>query len=248
MKKLIDLIIQAGVLALKEQKKLIVSNKVDTSIVTNGDLAVSKLLEVELKKLYPDHDIFSEENSKNLPKSDKVIIIDPIDGTESYSRSQDSWSILVGFLDKMVPVGGIVYQPTNGRLYTGFKGQGSFLTHQGVTTRLNAQGEAELKAVLSPKNYDEDFFLNQLKIRKRTELYSAALKIMEVAKGAADVYPNFRGKCSLWDLVAPVVILEEAGGQIIYEKNMDASFEKPEIAMRFCAIGKRIKKSDIDLK
>ena len=96
MKKLINLIRKAGKIALESQKEMTVANKADTSIVTNGDLAVSKFLERELKKLYPDHDVFSEENCSNIPKSSKVIIIDPIDGTESYSRREDTWSILVG--------------------------------------------------------------------------------------------------------------------------------------------------------
>jgi 3'-phosphoadenosine 5'-phosphosulfate (PAPS) 3'-phosphatase len=242
MKKLISIIKQAGKIAIQEQKKLTVNKKADTSIVTNGDLAVSLFLENELKKLYPDHDIFSEENSKNIPKSKKVIIIDPIDGTESYSRKQNSWSILIGFLENMVSVGGVIYQPSTDTLYYGFKNKGSFIVQNNKKTRLNAQGQGPLKGIISPDKFNESEFLDKLNITEKIPMYSAALKIMEVSKGIADVYPSFRCKCSLWDLVAPVVILEEAGGTIIYERQVVASFENPLIDTKFCVFGKRIPK------
>lgn len=244
MKELFKLIRLAGDLALREQEKLSITHKPDTSVVTNGDLAVSAFLEKELKKLYPDYDIFSEENTSKKPQSSRVLVIDPIDGTESYLRKQHSWSILVGFLEDNLPVGGVIYQPNTDLLYWGFKGQGAFVVSANETLPLTAQGEGEIKAVSSPKDYEEKKFLEANGIYNFLPLYSAALKIMEVAKGQADVYPNFRKKCSLWDLVAPEAILNEAGGKIIYEENKPVDFNNSLVDTRFCALGKR----KLDLK
>jgi 3'(2'), 5'-bisphosphate nucleotidase len=238
--QLLDIIKCASKIALDEQMKMSISIKSDHSIVTNGDLAVSKYLETELKKLYPDHDIFSEENTGNIPNSKKVIIIDPIDGTESYSRKEDTWSILIGFLDDLKPVGGVVYQPSNDTLFYGFKGQGAFKQTSEGTIQLEACGYGELKGIQSLKNYGELDFFKKQGIVEIDQMFSAALKIMKVAEGATDLYLNFRKKCSLWDLVAPVAILTEAGGSILYHDPITPSFIHPHIDTKFYVYGQRI--------
>ena len=239
--KAIEIIKQAGKIALQEQTHLTRETKADTSLVTSGDLAVSQFLEKELAAIFPDHDIFSEENSKVIPTKNKVLVIDPIDGTESYSRGEDTWSILVGFWEQGEAVGGIIYQPTLKRLYQGFKGQGSYQIDEDLTiTKLEALAEGELTALTSPKNYGEGALLQKLGINKVTPMYSAALKIMEVSKGSSDAYPNFRRACSIWDLIAPMAILKEAGGSIYFETAKQPSFNQPLWDVNFCAIGKRI--------
>lgn len=243
--KLIDLVRQAGQLALSEQKTMVVSIKKDQSIVTTGDIAVSKFLEIELKKLYPEYEVFSEENCDVQPVGEKVIVIDPIDGTQSYSRNEDTWTILIGFLDKGIPVKGLVYQPTTERLWIGEKGKGSFYVHPDNTeSRLMTNfSEGKLKAWTSPTLDSEDKFLDKLNITDREMSYSASLKIMHLSEADGDIYPNFRCKCSLWDLVAPLVILDEAGGELVFEKydSLPINFINPHINSKFYAVGQKIK-------
>lgn len=242
--KIFNILKQAGRISLDEQKKMTVDVKSDKSIVTNGDLAVSKFLEEELKLAFPDHDIFSEENTTNKPKSNKVIVIDPIDGTESYSRKEDSWSILVGFLYDNKIHSGFVYQVSTGLLYYGIKGQGSFkVDSDGKETKLIAKNNGEKLALSSKSDYGEREFFNKLGYTKQEYSYSAALKIMKVAEGSADVFANFRKKCSLWDLVAPVAILNEAGGDIVYQDRVLYDFNETHINTNFVCYSKDIDSS-----
>lgn len=236
---LIDLLTQAGKLALKEQEQMEVKTKPDTSIVTNGDLAVSQFLEQGLKLLYPDFEIFSEENAGNVPQGDKIIVIDPIDGTQSYSRKQDSWGILVGFLESGVITQGYVYQPTKDLLYFAQKGKGAFKVENKTLTSLNAQRSGSTISYSSPSRGDENEFIKHIGIDDARFMYSASLKIMEIAKGDCDLYPNFQKKCSIWDLIAPEIILTESGGKIIYETPLVYDFTKPNVDIRFCAVGPR---------
>lgn len=237
--QLIEIIKKAGEIALKEQSSLKIHKKPDGSIVSSGDLATSKFLEEELLKLYPDHSIYSEENY-SVPKLSKVIVIDPIDGTESYVRKQYTWSILVGFINGNELIGGVVYQPSSGDLYFGEKGKGSFQEKNGIRTQLNAQGSGEIKGISSHKFYNgEKELFDKYQVNNLDKMYSAALKIMKVSSGEKDVYPNFRGKCSLWDLVAPWIILKEAGGDIEFEPNFKIDYLKPHLPMKWVALGKR---------
>lgn len=240
--KLLAIIYQAGDLALQAQSSLHIKTKPDKSIVTEGDLLVSQFLEKQLAQLFPEFEIFSEENATNKPQGTKIIVIDPIDGTQSYSRQQDTWGILIGFIEDGVFTRGYVYQPTTQQLFYGHKGQGSFLLWQNQTTQLNAHRSGELVAWSSPIKESEVAFLNKLKITHRQTLYSASLKIMKLAQGAGDIYPNFRKKCSLWDLVAPLVILQEAGGNLIFENypSLPINFDNPHINSRFYAVGPRL--------
>lgn len=238
---LIELLKQAGALALEHQKNLDISTKSDTSMVTNGDIAVSAFLETNLKKLYPEFDVFSEENAENIPTKGKIIVIDPIDGTQSYSRKQDTWAILVGFIEEGVITQGYIYQPTLNLFYYAQKGQGAFKLENNVSTPLKADRSGPTVSYSSPSRTDENEFLQELKIDDRRFMYSASLKIMEIAQGKADFYPNFQFKCSLWDLVAPEIILNESGGIIIYETHPGINFQNPNIATRFCAVGPRFK-------
>lgn len=236
-KKMIE---KAGELAISEQQKLSLATKEDTSIVTNGDLAVSAFLEKELVKMFPEYEVFSEENSKNKPKGNKVIIIDPIDGTQSYSRKEDTWAILIGFLDGAVAVKGVVYQPTKKVFFYAEKDKGAYRIQGDQVTKLNSDRSGDLVAWVSPMKANEKKFLDKHNITKTETMYSASLKIVELAQGHGDIYPNFRKKCSLWDLVAPQLILEESGGKIVYEQNQGINFENPHLNTKIVALAKRL--------
>ncbi len=238
--QLIPLIESAGIIALEAQKSLTRNHKADTSLVTNGDILVSQFLEAELKKSFPDFDVFSEENCTTLPKSNKVFVVDPIDGTESYSRFQDTWSILVGIMIDEKIEGGVVYQPTKKHLYYTHGNESFFVDGTNPPQKLAATADGEIKGLTSPKNYGESDFFKQLGITNLTPMYSAALKIMEVSKGTGDIYPNLRKACSIWDLVAPMAILEKAGGRMYFQSPQVFSFEKPSVPVDFCAVGSRI--------
>lgn len=238
MNKLIELIKKAGQIALDEQKHMTVQTKNDGSIVTNGDLKVSQFLEQELSLLYPDHSIYSEENY-SVPKKSKVIVIDPIDGTESYFRKENTWSILIGFIENGTMVKGIVYQPSLDLLYFGELNKGSFVLKNNLINKLESKTSGKILGIVSHKTYGEEEFFKNNNITPVEPMFSAALKIMKVAEGLVDAYPNFRKQCSLWDLVAPMVILKEAGGNILFEQEFKINYTNPLIPIKFVAVSRQ---------
>jgi 3'-phosphoadenosine 5'-phosphosulfate (PAPS) 3'-phosphatase len=128
-------------------------------------------------------------------------------------------------------------------MWIGEQGQGSYeVLPDGSLSKLSAVGSGPLKAWTSPTLASEDQFLDKLKIIDRAMSYSASLKIMHLAGGHGDLYPNFRKKCSLWDLVAPLVILQEAGGDLVFEQypSLPVNFVNPHINSKFYAVGPRM--------
>ena len=110
-------ILQCGRKARENQKLIHRSFKEDGSILTETDLAVSNALIPELKKLYPDSNIVTEEiDLHEFNNSAKyTFILDPIDGTDAYSQGFPSWCIALGILDSnRIPCGGVIFAPRFG--------------------------------------------------------------------------------------------------------------------------------------
>ena len=88
---LIDTFLEAGKIAKKIcQQGVKVTIKADKSPVTDGDLAVDKVLKNKITSLTPNIPIISEEtvdlNIKIKKESKTFWLIDPIDGTRDYIK------------------------------------------------------------------------------------------------------------------------------------------------------------------
>ncbi|MCQ2412841.1 MAG: inositol monophosphatase [Sphaerochaetaceae bacterium] len=108
---------QCGVAARKNQSQIHRSFKADGTILTETDLAVSDAILATLKKYYPDCNIITEEIDLHDFKDGAryTFVLDPIDGTDSYSQGIATWCVALGILDEnRVPCGGIVFAPRFG--------------------------------------------------------------------------------------------------------------------------------------
>ena len=240
LEELKEIVREAGKIALDYQAKAKVSLKEDDSIVTTGDLATSKFLEEKLSKWAP---VLSEENYNNkLTKEKVVFVIDPIDGTQSYAKHQESWSVLVALLENGIPTIGIVFQPSTDKLYFSKKGEGSFLEHNGETKRLKVNDETKI-AIISPNELENDAYKKVLEnhnIESHNYYYGAGMKMVRIAEGDSDFYYSCSKKCSVWDLLAPLVILEEAGGFLNLPDNYRLGLDTPAVSVNFIAANKKI--------
>lgn len=112
-KTLFEAVQYCGTYALKEQEQVTRTYKSDGTVLTKTDLFINSFLTDTIKRLYPSCGIISEE-SEEIPSFDKqwYFVLDPIDGSDTYSQGMPSWCIAVGILDnQFLPVGGIVYAP-----------------------------------------------------------------------------------------------------------------------------------------
>ena len=89
---LIDTFLKAGKIAKDiSQRGVKVVIKADNSPVTDGDLAVDKILKDKIKGLSPNIPIISEETVNfDIKNEDKTFwLIDPIYGTKDYIKKKD---------------------------------------------------------------------------------------------------------------------------------------------------------------
>lgn len=114
---LCNAVYQCGLAARSNQSLIHRALKADGSILTETDLAVSKALLSKISELYPGCNIITEEteNTSFDNNAPYTFILDPIDGTDSYSQGLATWCISLGILDKDRKIaGGIVFAPRFG--------------------------------------------------------------------------------------------------------------------------------------
>ena len=85
--------------------------------VTSSDRAFEKFIRLKIKKKFPTHQIIGEEFGDKKIKSDFSWVIDPIDGTRSYVIGNPTWSNLISFNYKGMPVIGLANFPKLRKYY-----------------------------------------------------------------------------------------------------------------------------------
>ena len=103
-----------------------VNKKDDNSPITQADLESNKILRSVLEKT--GIPILSEEDvdDKSRLASEKVWIVDPLDGTQDFVNRTGEFTVLVGLVENHIPVMGLVYLPIKKILYFAEKGKGAF--------------------------------------------------------------------------------------------------------------------------
>ena len=224
IESVIDTIIEAGE-RVREiyESDFEVSKKDDNSPITKADLESNKMIRAALEKT--GIPILSEEDvdDKSRLNSDKIWIVDPLDGTTDFVNRTGEFTIMVGLVENHVPVMGLIYWPTKQKLYYAERGMGAFCSHsdtvdeciwEAISVR-ETQNLEDCLALVSRHHLSdrEKKILDHLKIT-HTASIGSSLKVMEISSGMADVYLTTTNKMKQWDTCASFCIISEAGGKI----------------------------------
>src|SRR3989338_5691061 len=95
-------------------RPLRVELKADRSPVTIADRLIEERLRRALQRAFPGEAIIGEEFGSSAAHPRTFWTIDPIDGTRAFSRGLPSWGIMVGRVERGVPVLGVIDFPAIG--------------------------------------------------------------------------------------------------------------------------------------
>ena len=111
--------------------------------VTAADRAASRFLVGELRLRFPNDAILSEEEKDDLKRleSSRVWVIDPMDGTKEFIARRGEFAVMIGLAVEGEARLGVVFQPTQGKLYYAAHGEGAFLSQGGMTRQLQVSKE-----------------------------------------------------------------------------------------------------------
>lgn len=195
-----------------------VIRKTDGSPVTAADFAVQDIITHGLQHYgWP---IVSEESEAPEERigAPRVWILDPIDGTVGFVNKTGDFAIQLALVEDGKPIFGVVYQPAQNRFYYGIKGKGSkVIDENGVRRSLAVSSVSRLSdatLTVSDAYFDEKTKkeLAEFGIDNILHISGVGNKIAFIVEKQAHLYATTFDGLGEWDICAPQIILEEAGG------------------------------------
>lgn len=219
-----DLAVAAGTMAAEMRSTIQVTQKTGPhDLVTNADIKLSHFLMERMEQRFPDDLFISEEGDLahiDIPAEEehgpkRAWLIDPIDGTENYIKSDNQYAVMIGAVYKNSPVFGCVYAPEfrltmwGGPAYGAWKQVGDEAPvqypavrehlHHARTRVMMAYGDRKRNPEL--KGPDIEFVPSG----------SVGLKVAKVLEDEADMYMHLARRLKVWDTAAPGAIAIAAG-------------------------------------
>jgi len=195
--------------------ELPVELKADQTPVTAADRLAEKTMRDLINKRYPSHGIIGEEFGSENENAEFVWVLDPIDGTLSFTHACPLFGTLIGLMHNGVPLLGMIHQPVLQQLLVGDNTTTTF-NGSPVSMRPTATlAEATLLAtdITHIDQYHSrpafDLLVSQTKLfRTWGDCYGYLL----LARGYADIMLD--AIMNPWDILALIPIIQGANGII----------------------------------
>jgi len=201
--------------------------------VTDADLLADRILREMLLGERPEYGWLSEETKDSPARlaKERLWVVDPIDGTNSFVQGIAEFGISVALVDQGEPVIGLVFNPATNELYHAAAGGGAFLN--GAPIRVSATDErAEMRTLIGSRWEIRRGELAHFTAPWRVSpLGSTAYKMAKVADGTADVFVS-SGPKNEWDVAGAAVIVAEAGGRVSGPTGEPFRYNQPDPAWR----------------
>lgn len=198
--------------------------KADGSVVTPVDREGEDIIRSILAREFPDDAILGEERGSSPPRDANNRwrwVLDPIDGTGSFVRGLPHWVLLVGIEFDQRPVAGVIDVPVINETLWASSGAGAFCRYRSGDVRparVSAVATVERAMIeIGPARYFRNGGQDVVHARlcaaaRRTRGWSDGYAFALLATGRVDAAINFG--FHRWDLSAPAIIIEQAGGRI----------------------------------
>lgn len=204
----------AGKLTLEwfNNTSLEIDSKSDGTPVTQADRAAERHLRELIAAAYPDDTIEGEEEETRVGTSSRRWVIDPIDGTKAFSHGVGTYSNLLYAEDEHGPLLGVINLPALGETVYAARSMGCFLNGEQRTVSGEADPHRSYLSCTGFHMWDPTMFdaVTTAGFRLRTwgDAYGYAL----VATGRIEAM--FDPILAKWDILAPALIIREAGGTV----------------------------------
>jgi histidinol-phosphatase len=189
--------------------------KPDLSPVTEADRAIETYIHERLAAERPEHAIIGEEfgvvGDRNATWR---WVVDPIDGTRSFVRGNETWATLIALQRNGESVVGVASAPAMGLRFHATQGGGSFLNGR----RIHVSRISDMSEALINHTAIRGFVIThqaERLVALATRCWDArgvgnSMSHLAVARGTADI--GWTSRAHLWDYAALKLVVSEAGG------------------------------------
>lgn len=218
---------EAGAVALSYYGKEVASKrKSDGSPVSEADLAADTLLRERLIGARPDYGWLSEETTDDFDRLSRqsVWIVDPIDGTYAFLDNKPEWTVIAALVEGGRPVISAIFNPVTEEMFTARLGGGAYLN--GVRVTVKDAARIEGSSLFAPQGLlQKQIWAEPWPSVHYLSVHSIAYRAALIAAGRAHGALSVTGK-SEWDLAAPTLLVEEAGGRATDTEGKPFTFNK----------------------
>lgn len=180
--------------------------------LTIADGMVEREFRAMIAEAFPGDAVMGEEQGGGA--SERLWIIDPIDGTANFARGDRQWCVSIGFVLNGRPELGLIHAPALGEMWLARRGGGATLNGQPIRAALTSDlRRSTVECGWSTRRPLEDY------LGIVTRLYGAGSSVKRSASGALGVAHVANGRTdgyvethiNSWDVAAGLVIAAEAG-------------------------------------
>jgi len=205
------------------RRELDIQAKPDRTFVTVADQSIERLIRERIRSRYPGHGLVGEEYGEEAGEGTARWYIDPIDGTHNYIRGVPLFGTLLALeVDGELQVG-VMSAPALRERWYAARGSGSW-----AVGSAGAEGPRRICASRVAAITDAHLLYGSITELEESGRVPGLRGLMGevwrergfgdfwgyalVAEGAAEAMVEIGVKT--WDLAAPTVIIEEAGGRL----------------------------------
>jgi histidinol-phosphatase len=192
-----------------------ISIKADDSEVTEVDVAIETMIRDELRRRFPDDEVYGEERGVTPGTSGRRWIIDPIDGTTYFAHRIPIFTTLVAYEDEHGPAIGVINEPVARRAVIAGRGLGCRIRTGGVATAPAPRRDVDLAdarvEMVNPNRWSGEL-ITALHGKVRLTGYLGG--VAGLLTGVLDAIVIGGDEMQLQDLAPLPVIMEEAGYRV----------------------------------
>ncbi len=198
------------------RRDLEIKTKPDRSFVTQADTAIEALIRERIHARYADHGLVGEEYGTESSGASVRWYIDPIDGTHNFLRGIPLFGTLLAVERDGELQLGVMSAPAIGERWSGWRGGGAWSRDRRIrVSEIAAIGDAQLLYGSRAENVASGLvpgFDATIEAAWRDRGFGDFWGHALVAEGAAEAMIEVDLKA--WDIAAPMIIVEEAGGRM----------------------------------
>ena len=202
-------------------------------IVTDIDVAAEKAVLEILTGEFPDFGILAEESPPVDGESPYKWVVDPLDGTRNYAHGIPHFCSIIALAKDNEIVAGVIYDPVREEMFSTAVGQGAHMNGEPISVSESTElsrsllcfdlGYVDEKAGLA-LDMVRSLWPGMYSIRM---MGTAGLGLAYAASGRVDLF--FHHSLSPWDLATGLLLLREAGGDVVDRQGNKAGLFTPSV-------------------
>ncbi|MEJ5299742.1 MAG: inositol monophosphatase family protein [Thermodesulforhabdaceae bacterium] len=208
----VELLHEAGNIALEGYGKGRIEKKFDEEMVTFFEMKLENFVRAKIEKAFPGHFLFGDGVTSSGYRHDTgkyLWVFDALDGVANYQAGIPMWGMSFALLENFWPIVGAYFMPSTGDMWLAVGGGAMYFN--GKEKKIVDTEPTNNESLLFTYSRFHDHFKTTFPGKIRN-LGCTGAHICYVAQGRADgaVIHNVAFR----DMVAPLLILESAGGSV----------------------------------